>query len=66
MGRPPKDKDQLMNVPMRFVVTAKQKRLIDEAVRLGGGEFAEWARTILLDAARKQLARRNAKKSSEA
>jgi hypothetical protein len=61
MGRPPKDKNKLMNVPLRLMVTADQKKLIDDAVQLESGEFAEWARTILLRAAQKRVAQGKAR-----
>lgn len=58
MGRPPKQKEQLMNVPVRIMVTAEQKALLDEATALEGGELSAWARPVLLDAARKRVDRR--------
>jgi hypothetical protein len=57
MGRPPKDKDQLMNVPVRIMVTAEQKRLLDEATVIEGGELSSWARPLLLEAAKRKIAK---------
>jgi hypothetical protein len=57
MGRPPKDKDHLMNVAVRIMVTADQKKLLDEATAIEGGELSAWARPLLLDAAKKRIAK---------
>jgi hypothetical protein len=55
-GRPPKDENQRLTVPLRLMVTTTQKNVVDEALRLDGSEFSEWARTILLDAAKRMIA----------
>jgi hypothetical protein len=55
MARPHKDKQLLMNIQLRIMVTAEQKRLIDEAVALEDGEFAAWARPVLLEAAKRKI-----------
>ena len=52
IGRPPKDKDLLMDVPLRIMLTATQKALIEEAARMSGDDVAAWARPILLRAAK--------------
>ena len=51
MGRPPKNKAERKDVDLRIPVTAEQKELVSEAVRLLGGDMATWARPILLQAA---------------
>jgi hypothetical protein len=56
-GRPPKDKNLLMNVPLRVMLTAEQKALIEEAARLDQQDMTAWARPILLQAARERVAR---------
>ena len=57
MGRPPKDKRLLMNIPLRVMVTEDQKKLIDQVVVLEGGEFSDWARAVLLEAAKRRVAK---------
>lgn len=51
MARPKKDPEQLKNVDLRIPVTASQKKLVMNAAGLDGGEFAAWAREVLLKAA---------------
>jgi uncharacterized protein (DUF1778 family) len=65
MGRPRKDKSQLMNVPLRIMVTADQKRLIDQATALEGSEFAEWARAVLIDLAKRKIAKSDTAKPNQ-
>jgi uncharacterized protein (DUF1778 family) len=55
MGRPPKDKRLLMNIPLRIMLTAEQKALIEEAAQMDQVDMTAWARPILLQAARKRL-----------
>jgi hypothetical protein len=57
MPRPRKDKSELKDVDLRIPVTAEQKALIGEAVRLEGTDMAAWARPILLEAARERVER---------
>jgi hypothetical protein len=40
-----------------FMATPAQRELIDEALRLEGGEFSDWARALLVRAAEKRIAR---------
>lgn len=56
MGRPPKKKSLLMNVPLRIMLTAEQKELIVKAADGIGVDMAAWARPILLEAAKKSVA----------
>jgi uncharacterized protein (DUF1778 family) len=58
MGRPPKDEGQKMRIPVRIMVTAEQKQLLDEAAAFQGGELSAWARLVLLNAARELLAKK--------
>ena len=56
MGRPRKDRQLLMNQPLRIMLTADQKRLIEDAAALDQPEgVAAWARAVLLDAAKQKL-----------
>jgi uncharacterized protein (DUF1778 family) len=57
MGRPPKDKSLLMNIPLRIMLTADQKNLIEEAAKLDGLDMTAWARPLLLKAAERAVAR---------
>ena len=61
MARPPKDKRLLMNVPLRIMLTAEQKAIIEEAARLDQAEVAAWARPLLLQAAQQRLAKEKRK-----
>jgi uncharacterized protein (DUF1778 family) len=58
MGRPPKDKKLLMNVPLRIMLTADQKRLIEQAAKSEGTEMTAWARPILVREAQQRLSRK--------
>jgi hypothetical protein len=57
MGRPRKYIDQALSTDLRIPVTPEQKALIQEAVGLDGIDMAAWARTILLDSAKRRIAR---------
>lgn len=63
MARPPKDKRMLMNVPLRIMLTAEQKAMIEEAARLDQSEVAAWARPLLLQAAQQRLAKEKRKQA---
>ena len=52
MARPPKDKKDRKDVDLRIPVTADQKQLIVEAASLDQLDMAEWARALLLRAAK--------------
>lgn len=56
MGRPRKNRDLLLNVPLRILLTSEQKAIIDEAARINQSDVATWARPILLAAARALIA----------
>jgi uncharacterized protein (DUF1778 family) len=62
MARPKKDKDDLKNVPLRIMLTADQKELIDEAAAAMKMETSTWARPILLTAAEGATAKPRPKK----
>lgn len=55
MGRPPKDKALLMNIPLRIMLTADQKRVIEEAAKLDGLDMTAWARPILIRLAQQKI-----------
>jgi uncharacterized protein (DUF1778 family) len=55
MGRPRKNAGELLNVPLRILLTVEQKSLIEEAARLDSTDMASWARPILLEAARTRI-----------
>jgi hypothetical protein len=57
MGRPRKYGDLRMDTDLRIPLTVEQKALIDEATADEAGGKAEWARAVLLAAARRKLAR---------
>lgn len=54
-GRPKKDKEMLMNMPLRIMLTAAQKEQINEAAKQESEEMSAWARRILLQEAAKAL-----------
>jgi uncharacterized protein (DUF1778 family) len=64
-GRPPKDARLRMNVPVRIMVTAEQKQLLDAAVALENEELSGWGRAILLRAAKDRLARARVRKAEQ-
>lgn len=55
MARPPKDPKLKMETDLRIPVTIDQKVLILEAIKDEPNGLAAWARTVLLDAAKKKL-----------
>jgi hypothetical protein len=58
MGRPPKPKDQLLNVPLRVMLSASQRDIIAEGARIDGfADVSTWARRVLLDTATRRAAR---------
>ena len=57
MARPLKDKDLLLNVPLRIMLTADQKDLIADAAKMDGVDVAVWVRPIILDAAKRRIAK---------
>jgi hypothetical protein len=60
MGRPRKYGDLRMDTDLRIPLTSEQKSLLDDATADEPEGKAEWARAILLEAARKKIVRRNA------
>ena len=66
MARPRKYGELRMDTDLRIPLTSDQKSLIDEAtVDVEKGK-AEWARTILLGAARRKLAKNKSEKRAGA
>jgi len=57
MGRPPKDESLKMTIPLRVMLTADQKKAIDQAAALEGQEVSAWVRPVLLEAARRRIAK---------
>jgi len=55
MGRPKKEKSLLMNVPLRIMLTAEQKSLIEEAAKLDQADMTAWSRPILIRAAHDRI-----------
>lgn len=58
MARPPKQPAERKVYHLRVPLAANQRALIEEAARLADADKAAWARAILLEAARKGLAKR--------
>jgi hypothetical protein len=65
MARPKKDADLLMSIPLRIMLTAGQRELIEAAAKSVGADMTAWARPILLDAARQELSRVKGKAGRE-
>ena len=57
MARPRKYGDARMDTHLRIPVTDEQKELIDEAIADEPEGMAAWARAILLEAAKRKIAR---------
>ena len=57
MPRPRKDDRLRMDTDLRIPLTSEQKALIAEATKDEPEGMAAWARAILLDAARKRVAK---------
>ena len=58
MARPPKKPADRKAYHLRVPLAANQRTLIEEAARLAEADKAAWARALLLQAARQQLAQR--------
>lgn len=61
-GRPPKNKDLLMDSHLHILLTGEQKSLIEEAARIAQSDVASWARPIIVEAARTLIAESEAMK----
>ena len=66
MGRPRKYGDLRMDTDLRIPLTTEQKALLDEATADASEGKAEWARTLLLGAARRKLAKNKGEKRNRA
>jgi hypothetical protein len=53
MARPKKKKALLLDKPLRIMMTAEQKRLVERAGLASGQEMSTWARTVILKEAGK-------------
>lgn len=58
MARPPKDPHLRMATDLRIPMTQDQKQLMAEATSDEPSGMAAWARSVLMDAARKKLGQR--------
>jgi len=54
-----------MDTDLRIPLTAEQKEIIHEATRREPGGLAAWARTVLLEAAKRKLAKERKAETSE-
>jgi uncharacterized protein (DUF1778 family) len=57
MARPIKDKSERKDYDLRVPLTEAQKDMIIQAARIEGEDRATWARSILLDAAKRTVGR---------
>jgi hypothetical protein len=64
MARPRKDGRLLMDTSLRIPVTSEQKALIDQATADEPEGMAAWARAVLLEAARRKLAKGKGEKKA--
>lgn len=55
MARPNKEERLLLTIPLRIMLTAEQRELIESAASASGSDMTAWARPILLAAARREL-----------
>jgi hypothetical protein len=62
MVRSRKNPDERKDYHLRVPLTAAQRALIEKAVQLDRTEKAGWARTILLTAARRRIAKSKGEK----
>lgn len=65
MARPRKYGELPMDTDLRIPLTSEQKALLDEATADEPEGKAAWARTILLDVARRKLAKRRKERSRD-
>lgn len=62
MARPLKDKALLKRIPLRIMLTADQRELIEKAAKDRQLEMSAWARPILLEAAQHAVDERDRRK----
>jgi hypothetical protein len=65
MGRPRKYGELPVNLILKIPVTSVQRALIQQATAGEPGGMAAWARAILLEAAKRKLAKQNSDKQSK-
>jgi len=63
MARPHKDKKLLMNIPLRIMLTAEQRDLIEEAAKSVGADMTAWARPILIREAKRSASKSNGERN---
>jgi hypothetical protein len=66
MGRPPKNPEDRKTYQLHVPLTETQHALIKQAVELDGDDKAEWARAILLQEAKRRIAKSQRKGSDSA
>lgn len=64
MGRPRKEPGERKDYHLRVPLTDAQHTLIEQAATLAEQDKAAWARTVLLEAAKKLAGKRRAEKDS--
>jgi hypothetical protein len=57
MGRPPKNPEDRKTYQLHIPLTDAQHAIIKQAVELDSDDKAEWARTVLLDAAKRKISK---------
>ena len=64
MARPKKEERLLLTIPLRIMLTAEQRELIERAASASGSDMTAWARPILLAAAKRELAKASGVRSA--
>jgi hypothetical protein len=65
MGRQRKDPALRMSIHLRVPVTPEQQQIILDATSDEPNGFAAWARTVLLDVAKRRIAKRESERSKK-
>jgi uncharacterized protein (DUF1778 family) len=63
MPRPRKKPEDRKDYHLRIPLTDAQRALIEEAAKVAESDMAAWARTILLEAAKRTVAKRDTKQT---
>ena len=66
MARPAKNPEERKAYHLRVPLAAQQRALIEEAARLADEDKATWARTVLLEAARRRIAQQQKERGAAA
>ena len=59
MARPPKNPATRKDKDLRIPVTGRQRELVSQGAAAAGLDMATWARPILLEAAKREVAKRS-------